>query len=246
MPKSAREKELARAAAKREQEKRAARRKKTALKAAVAVPVIAVVLFAAVTLIGTLGGKTKAAGKSPSASPSTSQKAPAMAIDVSKTYTAVIDTTFGKMKVDLSPKTAPLAVNNFVYLAETQRYNGTLFHRIANSLSVIQGGDLSCKAPSPTCGQGGPGYTFADELTGKEKYTQGVVAMANAGPNTNGSQFFIVTGSKATGLQPSYTIFGHLADAASLKVAQKIQSQPVNGETPKSPIVIKSITIQVG
>ena len=236
MPKNAREKELARAAAKREQEKQVARRKKTVTKAVAAIVVIALVAVGASLLLG--GRKTKTASE-PTAGPP-------MTIDPNKSYTGVLDTTFGQMKIALLPKTAPIAVNNFVYLADNGKYNGVLFHRIASSLSVIQAGDLSCKTPSPTCGSGKPGYTFLDELSGNEKYTQGVVAMANAGPNTNNSQFFIVTGSKAEKLPPSYTIFGHLADAASLKVAQTIQSQPVDGETPKTPIVINSAKIQVG
>jgi cyclophilin family peptidyl-prolyl cis-trans isomerase len=242
VPKNAREKELARAAAKREQEKQAARRKKTVTKAVAAIVVIALVAVGASLLLG--GRKTKTANE-PTAGPPTAGPPP-MTIDPNKSYTGVLDTTFGQMKIALSTKTAPIAVNNFVYLADSGKYDGVLFHRIANSLSVIQAGDLSCKAPSPTCGSGKPGYTFLDELTGDEKYTQGVVAMANAGPNTNNSQFFIVTGSKAEKLPPNYAIFGHLADAASLKVAKTIQSQPVDGETPKTPIVINSAKVDVG
>ena len=234
MPKNAREKELARAARKREQEKQTTKRKKTAARAVVAIVVIAVVVVAATLLVGRDGTKTKTQATG----------APPMTIDTSKTYTAVLDTSFGSMKIALSPKTAPTTVNNFVYLANEHKYDGVLFHRVSNSLSVIQGGDVTCKTPSASCGQGGPGYKFADELTGQEKYTQGVVAMANSGPNTNGSQFFIVTGDKATQLPASYTIFGKLADPASLKVAQTIQSQPVKGETPVTPIVINSVKIE--
>ena len=224
MPKNVREKELARAALKREQEKRLARRNRKLTKAAVIVAVVAVVALIAIVV---LGGKDK--GKT-------------------KSYIAVLDTSFGTIRISMSTATAPLAVNNFVKLAEAHKYDGVLFHRISNSLSIIQGGDVTCKTPSPSCGQGDPGYTFKDELTGNERYTQGVVAMANSGPNTTGSQFFIVTGSSATGLPPNYTIFGKLADAASLKVAQTIQSQPLQpkSETPVKPIVIKSVKILNG
>lgn len=259
VPKNARDKELARAALKREQEKRAARRKKTFIKAVLAVAAVAVVILVVVVALGGNGkDKTKPAAssptpvdktKSPAASPKKDKAEPTgppkMTIDTSKAYTAVMDTSLGIIKIALSPETAPVTVNNFVYLADNHQYDGVLFHRISNDLSIVQGGDVTCKEPNVTCGQGSPGYTFKDELTGKEKYTQGVVAMANAGPNTNGSQFFIVTGPKATQLPPSYTIFGKLADAASLRVAEEIQSQSVTGETPLTPIVINSVKIDV-
>ena len=260
MPKSRHEKELARAAAKREAEKRVIRRQKAIFKASVSVIVAVAVIAVAWVVIGKIKSGDKASA-SPSAAPSAAVSppkgkpskqpkpphAPKMTIDPSKSYTASVDTNLGTIKIDLLPQSAPIAVNNFVHLADTGQYDGVLFHRISSSLSVIQGGDLTCNTLTSACGTGGPGYTFPDELTGKEKYKQGVVAMANSGPDTNGSQFFIVTGSKALkALQPNYTIFGQLADAKSLAVAQKIQSQPVGGETPVNPIVIKKATVKVG
>jgi len=251
VPKNARDKELARAALKREEGKRAARRKKSLTNAVIAIVTIGVVVIGAYLLVGRRGGATgSSAAASPSAStaPSPTKSsdkpsgAPPMTIDAKKTYTAALDTSFGTINILLSPETAPVTVNNFVYLADKHKYDGVLFHRVVSGF-MIQGGDVTCRTPSATCGQGGPGYEFADELTGDEKYTPGVVAMANAGPDTNGSQFFIVTGPQAAQLPPSYTIFGKVADAASLKVAEKIQDQPVDGETPKTPIVINSVKI---
>lgn len=123
---------------------------------------------------------------------------PAMSIDQNKTYTATLKTNFGDIKVQLFPKDAPLAVNNFVFLARQGYYNNTKFHRIVKGF-VIQGGD-----PTAT-GTGGPGYRFADEKVTRN-YLAGTLAMANAGPNTNGSQFFICLAD--IGLPKNYTIFG--------------------------------------
>ena len=251
MPKNARDKELARAALKREQGKRAARRKKSLTRAVIAIVTIGVVVVGASLLVGSRGEKTEpsadaypSASTAPSLTTGKPGDAPPMTIDTTKSYTAVLDTSLGVIKMALSPNAAPVTVNNFVYLADNHKYDGVLFHRVVAGF-MIQGGDLTCKAPSPTCGQGGPGYAFADELTGNEIYMEGVVAMANSGPDTNGSQFFIVTGPKAAELPPSYTVFGHLVDAASMTVAKKIQSQPVQGETPKTPIVINRARIVV-
>src|SRR5580698_1148057 len=109
---------------------------------------------------------------------------PKMTIDVAKTYVATIDTSRGKIVVDLFPKDAPNTVNNFVFLAREKFYDGTKFHRVIANF-MVQGGD-------PTgSGSGGPGYKFADETKGSpHKHKIGTLSMANAGPNTNGSQFF--------------------------------------------------------
>ena len=123
---------------------------------------------------------------------------PTITIDQNKTYTATLKTNFGDIKIQLLPKEAPLAVNNFVFLARQGYYNGTKFHRIVKGF-VIQGGD-----PTAT-GTGGPGYRFADEKVTRN-YVGGTLAMANAGPNTNGSQFFICLAD--IGLPKNYTIFG--------------------------------------
>src|SRR6478735_100743 len=110
---------------------------------------------------------------------------PAMSIDAGKKYTAVLDTNRGKITVDLFPKDAPKTVNNFVFLAREGFYDGTVFHRVIPDF-MIQGGD-----PEGS-GRGGPGYKFEDETKdNSNKHQKGSLSMANAGPNTNGSQFFL-------------------------------------------------------
>ena len=126
---------------------------------------------------------------------------PELGIDPSKRYTATIDTSLGELVVALDAAEAPKTVNNFVFLAGHHYYDGVIFHRIINGF-MCQGGD-----PTGT-GRGGPGYKFADELPKPGRYEVGSVAMANAGPNTNGSQFFIVCGPSGVGLPPQYCLFG--------------------------------------
>lgn len=165
---------------------------------------------------------------------------PQMTIDTSKTYTAKVDTNQGMFTIELYAKDAPITVNNFVFLAKQKFYNGVIFHRIIKSF-MIQTGD-----PTGT-GAGGPGYKFADELNGSHKYDLGTVAMANSGPNTNGSQFFICTVDDTANLQPLYTIFGKVT--AGMDVVQKIAATPVQaspqGEVsmPIKQIFIKSVAI---
>ncbi|HXY73872.1 MAG TPA: peptidylprolyl isomerase [Dehalococcoidales bacterium] len=167
---------------------------------------------------------------------------PAMQIDTSKTYYATVDTTLGTFKIQLFASESPKTVNNFVFLSQTGFYNGIIFHRVMQSF-MIQTGD-----PTGT-GSGGPGYKFADELPPKHSYDPGIVAMANAGPNTNGSQFFICTGSAAESLNsaPNYTQFGKVVEG--MDIVQTIAAVPVGpgnpGETsrPLNPPIIKSITI---
>ena len=153
--------------------------------------------------------------------------APAMSIDAAKKYTAVLDTNRGKITVDLFPKDAPKTVNNFVFLAREGFYNGLKFHRVIPDF-MIQGGD-----PQGT-GSGGPGYKFADEVgPGKPKHKVGSLSMANAGPNTNGSQFFI-THIATDWLDGKHTVFGQTRDKASQDVVNSIKQ----GDT------ITSITIE--
>lgn len=243
------EKELARAAAKREEEKRRARRKRSLT--SVALLLVAVLIGAGIGFAVLGGGEDPAAAPSPAASPASSpaegpcdltppanvqakapyDKEPAMSVDTNGSYTATIDTSCGNMKVKLLPAQAPVTVNSFVFLADGGWYDGTVFHRISNSIDIIQAGDPTCTKPEQTCGSGDPGYEFADELTGDEKYVTGTVAMANSGPDTNGSQFFIVTGPSAAALPPSYTVFGELVGKNSLEVAQRIQALPVQLRT---------------
>jgi peptidylprolyl isomerase len=138
---------------------------------------------------------------------------PPNVIDNSKFYCAGINTNRGLIVLELDPQYAPNTVNNFVYLADAQFFDGMVFHRVVPGF-IIQTGD-----PTAT-GTGGPGYKFNDEPV-KGNYTQGCVAMANSGPNTNGSQFFICTANDTTKLQKSYNLFGRVV--VGMNVAQKIQ-----------------------
>jgi peptidyl-prolyl cis-trans isomerase B (cyclophilin B) len=128
-------------------------------------------------------------------------EAPEMQIDDTRVYEVTIDTTRGEIKLELYPQHAPLTVNNFVFLAREGFYDGVVFHRVIPNF-VVQGGD-----PTGT-GSGGPGYRFADEVLGNPlTHEAGVISMANAGPNTNGSQFFI-THSPQAHLNRKHTVFG--------------------------------------
>jgi peptidyl-prolyl cis-trans isomerase B (cyclophilin B) len=147
----------------------------------------------------------------------------------------LVQTSRGPLTFQLNRAAAPCAVESFVSLAQQQYFNNTPCHRLTSgSLNVLQCGD-----PTGT-GSGGPGYEFHDELSGSEKYTRGVIAMANAGPNTNGSQFFIVY--KDSTLGPNYTIFGKVT--GGLRVVDKVAakgSTPTGDGKPKLPISITSI-----
>jgi len=158
--------------------------------------------------------------------------APALTIDPAKSYTAVIETTAGTLTAELYPGDAPKTVNNFVFLAREGFYAGVIFHRVIDGF-MIQGGD-----PTGT-GSGGPGYKFADEPV-QRKYSRGTLAMANAGPNTNGSQFFVMHADY--GLPPSYTIFGKLT--AGEDIVDAIATAKKNRQDrPDAPVSINSITI---
>ncbi len=140
-----------------------------------------------------------------------------MGIDPSKRYTAKLDTTLGEIVIALDAVKAPKTVNNFVFLALNHYYDGVIFHRIINGF-MCQGGD-----PTGT-GRGGPGYRFEDELPKPREYQIGSVAMANAGPNTNGSQFFIVSGPSGVGLPPQYSLFGQVVKG--LDIVDQMQNVP--------------------
>ena len=137
--------------------------------------------------------------------------APAMTIDPTKTYTATVTTDVGPFTITLDPQAAPKAVNNFVFLANQHFYDCIVFHRVIQTF-MDQTGD-----PTGT-GEGGPGYKFADELpkTASPQYPLGSVAMANSGPNTNGSQFFVVAGPEGESLSPNYTLFGTVTSGMSV------------------------------
>lgn len=166
---------------------------------------------------------------------------PANKASTKGTVLATVSTTQGTMKFTLDRSTAPCAVANFVSLAQQKYFNNTPCHRLVTSGIYV----LQCGDPTGT-GSGGPGYSFNDELTGKEKYTTGVLAMANAGANTNGSQFFIVY-KDSTGLGPNYTILGKVS--SGLDVVNKVVakgSDNANGTgdgKPKLPISITSVSI---
>ena len=160
-----------------------------------------------------------------------------MTIDDSKNYTAVIKTSLGDMKVEFFTKDAPITVNNFVTLAKDGYYDGVIFHRVISDF-MIQGGD-----PSGT-GHGDygkyPGYEFEDELNNQIPYSKGILAMANRGPNTNGSQFFIMHVDYP--LPYSYTIFGKVIDG--LDVIDTIASVETGaGDKPVEDVVIESVEI---
>jgi cyclophilin family peptidyl-prolyl cis-trans isomerase len=155
-----------------------------------------------------------------------------MIVDPAKSYAATIETSAGSMTADLFVAEAPRTVNNFVFLAREGFYEGVIFHRVISGF-MIQGGD-----PTGT-GSGGPGYRFADEMVTR-KYLRGTLAMANAGPNTNGSQFFVMHADY--GLPPNYTIFGKLN--AGEAVVDAIASAATGPQDrPLDPVRIVSITI---
>jgi len=157
---------------------------------------------------------------------------PQMAIDPAHSYTATIDTSAGTMTAELFASEAPKTVNNFVFLARDGFYDGVIFHRVISGF-MIQGGD-----PTGT-GGGGPGYRFDDEPV-RRKYSRGILAMANAGPNTNGSQFFVMHADY--GLPPNYTIFGRLTSGED--VLDKIASAQTGAQDrPVAPVTINSVTI---
>jgi cyclophilin family peptidyl-prolyl cis-trans isomerase len=166
-------------------------------------------------------------------------KAPPMCIDPAKTYTATVSTSKGDFAMSFDTAAAPNTVNNFIVLARYHFYDGVAFHRIIPGF-VVQGGDAT--GPSP--GAGGPGYTINDELpTGAAPfYPLQSVAMANSGPNTNGSQFFIVTGDQGVSLPASYTRFASVT--TGFDVVQQIEAVGTAGDgTPTEVVTINSVTI---
>lgn len=199
-----------------------------------------VLLAGTVFLLSTdnLSKETSMSSKSSSESAATKSKAmsaPSMMIDANKTYTAVLATSVGKITIRLNAKETPITVNNFVYLARNKFYDNTIFHRVIKGF-MIQGGDPDGN------GSGGPGYTFEDEPFSGE-YSRGTLAMANAGPDTNGSQFFIM--HQDYGLPKDYVIFGTVTEG--LDMVDKIATAPVKpggeGSSPVEPVTVESVTI---
>ncbi|RJO60099.1 peptidylprolyl isomerase [candidate division WS5 bacterium] len=168
-------------------------------------------------------------------------KAPDMIIDVNKKYIAVMKTSKGDITIELDAKNAPKTVNNFIFLSQKGFYDGLIFHRIIKDF-MIQGGDPNGD------GTGDPGYKFDDEPIVKD-YLPGTLAMANSGPNTNGSQFFIMTGDYSGGKLPkNYVIFGNVI--SGMDTVKKIAETPVEvsggGEEskPKEKVIIEIIEIK--
>lgn len=171
---------------------------------------------------------------------STFEKAPSNCLEAGKTYTAVVTTNKGEFTIVLDQAKAPLTTNNFVTLARYKYFDNTQCHRAILDF-VVQCGD-----PTAT-GSGGPGYSFADELPQAGEYKLGSIAMANSGPNTNGSQFFIITGDQGVTLPPSYTLFGQVTNGLDTTVpALNAASNPdpaANGVPTLETITIVSVVI---
>ena len=170
----------------------------------------------------------------------TFENAPSNCLDANKTYTAVVTTNKGEFSIVLDQNKAPLAANSFVTLARYKYFDTTQCHRAILDF-VVQCGD-----PTAT-GSGGPGYSFADELPQAGEYKLGSIAMANSGPNTNGSQFFIITGDQGITLPPSYTLFGQVTSGLDTTVpALNAASNPdpaANGVPTLETITIVSVVI---
>ncbi len=159
---------------------------------------------------------------------------PSYCLEDGANYEAIMETNHGTMRFELFANRAPITVNSFVFLARYHYFDGINFHRIIPGF-VVQGGD-------PTgSGAGGPGYQFRDELPNPGEYQRGSLAMANAGPNTNGSQFFIISGASGVSLPPLYSLFGQLTEGDEVITALDLNGSPGGG--PKSTCTITSVKI---
>ena len=157
---------------------------------------------------------------------------------VSGEVPVTIATSVGDLSVTLDADAAPCTTHSFLSLAEQGYFDGTSCHRLTTQGIFV----LQCGDPTGT-GTGGPGYSFADELSGDETYEAGTLAMANAGPDTNGSQFFVVYAD--TQLPPSYTVFGHLDEASVAVVAEVAAAGTESGAAdgaPKTPVTLESVS----
>ena len=159
---------------------------------------------------------------------------PPMCIDATKQYTATMETTKGTMVISLDAAAAPKTVNNFVVLSRYHYFDGIFFHRVIPGF-MCQGGD-----PEGS-GFGGPGYKFADELPRPGRYELGSIAMANSGPNTNGSQFFLISGQAGVRLPPQYSLFGKVVKGMEVLAAIEACGTPQG--KPKERVTINSVTI---
>jgi cyclophilin family peptidyl-prolyl cis-trans isomerase len=170
-------------------------------------------------------------------------------IDPAKTYTATMVTNKGTMIFTLNPTKAPGTVNNFVNLIRSKYYDGIYFHRVVQDF-VLQAGDpnviTEAAITSGVAGSGDPGYSFGDELPQQGEYKIGDLAMANAGANTNGSQFFVISGPNGATLPPNYALFGSLtSDPANLVTLKAISdlAKPGADGPPTQPVVIQTMTV---
>ena len=157
-------------------------------------------------------------------------EAPPMCLDPAVSYSALVSTSAGDITIDLDQEAAPVTVNSFVFLARNNYFDDTVCHR------VITGFVAQCGDPTAT-GRGGPGYQFEDELPEAGAYQIGSIAMANSGPNTNGSQFFIISGPNGAALPPAYSLFGEVSGEGDLDVIAEMDARgsaqdgaPMNGE----------------
>ena len=201
-----------------------------------------------VTAQGTPAAKVACGGEVPAAASKPRPQfdrapAPDEVLKKNTTYTATIETSCGPITVQLEEQTAPQTVANFVFLAEQGYFDGQFVTRVVDSIDVVQAGD-----PLGT-GKGGPGYAIPDELGGKMHYSPGTVAMANAGANTGGSQFFLITGPEGANLDgnPNYTIFGQVT--AGLDVAKQINGlmRTADGSydgPPTEAVYLEKVTIE--
>jgi peptidylprolyl isomerase len=158
-----------------------------------------------------------------------------MCIDPSKRYSAEVVTSVGTLVIALDAVAAPQTVNNFVFLARYHYYDGIIFHRIIKGF-MCQGGD-----PTGT-GRGGPGYRLVAELPRPGRYEIGSVAMANAGPNTNGSQFFVISGQSGVGLPPQYSLFGKVVKGLDVVATMEAVATD-RSDRPHEDVVIQSVTV---
>jgi cyclophilin family peptidyl-prolyl cis-trans isomerase len=161
---------------------------------------------------------------------------PAQVLDDALTHRATIETSCGAVELELFSAEAPFTANSFAFLAGEGFYDATIIHRVVPGF-VVQMGD-----PTGT-GTGGPGYRFADELAAARNrgYARGTVAMANAGPDTNGSQFFICLDD--VGLPPQYAVFGQVT--AGMDVVDRIAALPLDGETPAQTCFVERVRVDV-
>lgn len=164
--------------------------------------------------------------------------APGLCIDPTKVYVATVTTNKGEFTMELDPGIAPNTVNNFVYLANYHYFDGTKCHRI------IPGFVVQCGDPTGT-GSGGPGYSFADELPTAGSYKLGSLAMANSGPDTNASQFFIIAGPSGAALDPIYSLFGQVTAGFDTTVKAMEAEGTEGAGTPKSDVIIEKVVVSV-